>query len=384
MAPGGAGTEVTRLDRYVLWQVLALFGFFALVLVSVYWVNRAVRLFDQLIADGQSAWVFLEFTALALPPIVRVVLPLAAFIATVYATNRLASESELTVMQAGGLSPWRLAVPVVVFGLIVAAMVALLTNLLEPMSSRKLDARRGEVAADQTSQFLVEGTFVHPAAGLTLYIREIADGGELRDVFLADGRSPAGATTYTARRAAVARSDSGPKLLMFEGMAQTHDAGSGRLSVTRFAEFSFDIGELIRASEGPGVTADHLPTFTLLTASAATERLTGQPRAILQAEGHGRLAQPLLALAGALLGFGALLTGTYSRFGLWRQIAAGVAALVGVQFLWNYASTLARQAEGNWPVLYLAPLSGIALAAAMLAASSARRRPRAARAEAPA
>ena len=81
-----------------------LFGFFALVLVLVYWVNRAVVLFDQLIANGQSAAVFLEFTALSLPNVIRIVLPIAAFAGTVYATNRLMSESELVVVQATGFS----------------------------------------------------------------------------------------------------------------------------------------------------------------------------------------------------------------------------------------------------------------------------------------
>jgi lipopolysaccharide export system permease protein len=31
---------------------MVFFGFFALVLVMVYWVNQAVLLFDRLIADG--------------------------------------------------------------------------------------------------------------------------------------------------------------------------------------------------------------------------------------------------------------------------------------------------------------------------------------------
>lgn len=51
---------MSRSDRYILSQLMMLFGFFALVLVAVYWVNRAVLLFDDLIADGQSAWVFLN------------------------------------------------------------------------------------------------------------------------------------------------------------------------------------------------------------------------------------------------------------------------------------------------------------------------------------
>ena len=93
---------MSRYDRYVLSQYLLFFGFFALILVAVFWINRAVVLFDRLIGDGQSAMVFLEFSALTLPNLIRMVLPMAAFAATVYVTNRLNSESELTVMQATG------------------------------------------------------------------------------------------------------------------------------------------------------------------------------------------------------------------------------------------------------------------------------------------
>ena len=43
----------------MLSQLIMLCGFFGLVLVLVYSINRAVLLFDQLIADGQSAGVFI-------------------------------------------------------------------------------------------------------------------------------------------------------------------------------------------------------------------------------------------------------------------------------------------------------------------------------------
>ena len=64
MTLGGA---VAKFDRYMLSQLLVLFGFFSLVLVAVFWINRAVVLFDRLIGDGQTALVFLEFTALGRP-----------------------------------------------------------------------------------------------------------------------------------------------------------------------------------------------------------------------------------------------------------------------------------------------------------------------------
>ena len=117
-----------RFDRYLLVQLLAVFGFFALVLVSVYWVNRAVGLFDQLIGDGQTALVFLEFSLLTLPNVIRVVLPVAAFAASVYVANRLIQDSEMVVMQATGFSSFRLARPVLWFGLIVAESVLFAPN----------------------------------------------------------------------------------------------------------------------------------------------------------------------------------------------------------------------------------------------------------------
>jgi lipopolysaccharide export system permease protein len=255
-------------------------------------------------------------------------------------------------------------------------MVAVLMNVLEPISNRKLDARRIEVQADKTSQFLVEGTFVHPAGGVTLYIRQIADTGELQDVLIVDARDPRAETTYTARQAALARAGNGPKILMFDGMAQRLNRDDGRLSVTRFGELSYDISGLLAGPEAVGLRADHLGTPTLLAATPETQAETGLTRAVLLSEGHSRLAQPLLALAGAMIGFSALLTGSFSRFGLWRQIGVGVTGLVAVQFLANFASTVANDNAGNWPVLYLPAVLGIALALGMTAIAAAPRRRR--------
>ena len=103
---------MAKFDRYMLSQLLVLFGFFALVLVAIFWINRAVVLFDRLIGDGQTALVFLEFTALGLPSLIATVLPIATFAASVYVTNRMTTDSELTVLQATGTGPWRLARPV--------------------------------------------------------------------------------------------------------------------------------------------------------------------------------------------------------------------------------------------------------------------------------
>ena len=356
-----------RLDRYLLSQLLALFGFFALVLVSVYWVNRAVLLFDKLIADGQTAWVVLEFTALTLPNAIRLVLPVAAFAATLYAINRLAAESELVVMQATGASPWRLARPVAVFGLIVAGLMVVLVHVLVPASKARLAERQAQVSQDITARFLTEGSFQSASAGVTLYIREISDLGELLDLFLFDGRNPAMQVIYTAEKAVIVPTSGGPKLVMFDGVAQSLRSSDAGLSITRFADFTYDISAAIAPPRAGGSGLDTVPSWQLFAPSEALREATGASPEAMARELHDRLAQPLMAPAAALIGVAMLMLGGFSRFGLWKQIGAAVLGLIALQLLSNAVTSASRTLPGLWGLYYLPPLAGLGAAAATLA-----------------
>jgi lipopolysaccharide export system permease protein len=357
---------VSRFDRYLTAQYLTLFGFFALVLVMVYWVNRAVGLFDRLIGDGQSALVFLEFSLLTLPNVIRLVLPVAAFAAAVYVTNRLSQDGELVVMRATGFSAFRLARPVVFFGLIVAGMMLMLTHFAVPASRAILAERSAEIEANVTARLLSDGRFMHPSDGLTFYIREITQSGELRDIFLADDRSARTRVTYAARRAVLARGDTGPKLIMFDGMTQSLDRGTGRLAVTHFADFTYDLGDMLGQTGRGRVSMDELPTRDLLAATPASQALTGATRAELLSEAHTRFAQPFLALAAALIGFAALMLGAFSRFGLWRQILFAILLLILVQMVNNAALGASLRDAQAWGLAYVAPIVGCIAGGAML------------------
>jgi lipopolysaccharide export system permease protein len=367
---------LARFDRYFLSQLLMLFGFFALVLVGVYWINRAVALFDQIISDGQSAGVFLELTALTLPNVIRIVLPVPAFAAAVYVTNRLITEGELIVMQASGQGPFRLARPVVVFGLFVTLLLSVLAHSLVPISRSLLAERRAEIAENITARFLVEGRFMHPAEGLTVYIREISETGELSDLLLSDQRRPEVRTTYTASRALLVRAEGGPKLVMFSGLAQTYDVASGRLTTMRFSDFTYDLAELVSGGRLLRPDVNELPTPVLLAPDAAVLEATGKPASVLLYEGHARFAQPLLGLVGPLVGFAAVMAAGFSRFGLWRQIALAVVLLVILQLLENAIADRALADSALLPLVYLPPLVGLVMVWSLLSYAGRRRRRR--------
>ena len=350
----------------MLSQFMVLFGFFALILVSIFWINKAVRMFDRLVSDGQSAWVFVEFTALTLPGVIGVVLPIAAFAGAVYVTNRLSTESELTVMQATGYSPWRMARPVLYFGVIVALLMSLLSHVLIPLSLQKLEERRAEVSGNITAKLLTEGEFLHPAPGVTFYIREITPEGELRNVFLSDRRRADAPTTYTSARAYLVQEGGGTKLVMLEGLAQSIEPQGERLFTTHFDDFSYDISRLVSQS---ALNLDRI-------AFAGTPDLIRDPQAVADRTGvtlgvavsalHARFAQAILCIVAALIGFATLLQGGFSRFGVWRQILTAFMLLIGVKLVEGGVAGTVLTAPALWPLLYLPSLIGFVIGWALL------------------
>ena len=340
---------------------MVLFGFFSLVLVLVYWINRAVLLFDQLIADGQSAGVFLEFTALSLPSVIRIALPLAAFAAAVYVTNRMSTESELTVVQATGYSPFRLARPVLYFGLIVTVLMSLLMHFLVPMSSARLAERQAEIAQNVTSRLLTEGQFIEPIDGVTFYIREITPAGELLDIFLSDTRAENEHVTYTAAQAFLVRENDTTQLVMINGMVQSLRTADQRLFTTSFEDFAYNISNLIGDIAPTGRRDSHLSTWELLNPTPALEEETGRDAARMISRAHDRFSQSILGTVAALLGFAALMVGGYSRFGVWKQIIGAIFLIIVVKAVETTGIRIARSDPQFWMAAYLQSVVGLAM-----------------------
>ena len=357
---------MARFDRYMLSQLMVLFGFFSLVLVMVYWINRAVVLFDQLIANGQSASVFLEFTALSLPAVIKLALPLSAFAASIYVTNRMTSESEMVAVQATGYSSFRIARPVLYFGLIVMVLMSALTHFLMPLSTARLDERRVEISQNMTARLLTEGKFIEPIDGVTFYIREISTEGELRDIFLSDNRNADSQVTYTADTAYLVKTDDAAQLVMINGLAQTLNTRTNRLFTTTFKDFAYNIGGFLQVTAREGRRAAELSTTELLRADAALQAETGESYGQLIARAHDRFAQSFMSVVAALLGFATLMVGGFSRFGVWRQIVAAIFLIIVIKATETLCLNITRENPSCWIAAYFPTSLGLAMAWGLL------------------
>ncbi len=357
---------MAKFDRYMLSQFLILFSFFALILVAIFWINRAVVLFDRLIGDGQTALVFLEFTVLGLPRLITTVFPIAAFAGAVYVINRMTSESELTVLQATGAGPWRLARSVFVYGLCVAVMMSILTHFLVPMAKAQLNQREAEISQNVSARLLTEGEFLHPSSKVTFYTRLIGTDGVLRDVFLSDRRNPQEGMIYTASEAYLLRNGEGTTLIMVDGLAQRLSVEGKQLSTAKFRDFSFDISALVSNKTEQSVSIDSMVTSELMTDwTGLSERASTSPGVIAE-ELHARFEAPLFCIIAAMIGYATLILGGFSRFGVWREIVIAFGILIALDGGSNVFVDVVRNDASKWPLMYFPSLVGAILVTGMI------------------
>src|SRR3954467_7529864 len=111
------------------------FGAFLLVLVGLtgaIWLTQALRDVDLMTNQGQTILVFIGITSLVIPQLVLVIAPVALVIAVAYVLHKLATDSEIIVMNSAGMAPWRLFRPFFEAALVVALLVGFVSAYLSP------------------------------------------------------------------------------------------------------------------------------------------------------------------------------------------------------------------------------------------------------------
>jgi lipopolysaccharide export system permease protein len=365
---------VRRLDSYIFRQILGPFLFFVLVFTGVIWLTQSLRVIDTVVNNGQSARVFLEFTALLLPTVLSIVLPISVFAAVLYAVNRLFGDSEIVVMLAAGVSGTSILRAVTAFALIVMGLVYLLTLWLMPLAQREMRDRLTEIRGDVAVAFLREGAFLEPTGGVTVYLRETGAEGELLGVFVHDERDPDREVTYTAGRALLVRDRSGTRLVMFDGIALSAGpsgggntggaTGEAALSVLRFEQLSYDLTALGE----PGADRTRkpselfLPDLLSITAEEAAPRSIGEYRA----EAHEALSAPLYVISLPLLAVAFIVSAGFRRQGFAGRIVLAAVAGLGLRLAGLAIKSAVSGTAALWPLVYLPPVLGIAAALLML------------------
>src|SRR5258706_14250305 len=120
------------IDKYIIRTTLASFALVLISLTGVIWITQALRGIDLMTSQGQTIVTFLGVTSLVIPALVLIISPIALMIAIAHTLNKLATDSEIIVMNAAAFSPFRLFRPFLYATLALEALVAFFSTHLAP------------------------------------------------------------------------------------------------------------------------------------------------------------------------------------------------------------------------------------------------------------
>ena len=318
-------------------------------------LTQSLQTLDLIVENRQSATTFFYITILALPQLIGIILPLAVFMAAIYALNRMTGDSELSVAKANGVSPWSIGTPILRLG-VYALLIHLFINLvLQPLSFQQMRKEILKVRTDIASQMIQPGEFVTPAPELTVYTKDLLPDGELRDVLIHDARDPDSVTTHIAKEGRLIRSEQSTSLLLRNGTLQS-PLSDGGLDIVGFETYQLDLSDVVALDNVLRLKSSDKFLHDLLRPDPR-DYITPKARKELSAEGHARLASPLYNVALILLALVFLLRGQYSKLGQSRKITICAVSGFGIRLLGFGITSAAEGDPALNPVQYIIPLS---------------------------
>jgi lipopolysaccharide export system permease protein len=290
------------IDKYIFRTTLASFVVVLISLTGVIWITQALRGIDLMTSQGQTILTFLGFTSMVIPSLMLIIAPVALMIAVSHNLNKLATDSEIIVMNAAGLSPIRLFLPFFYATCVVALMVGFIAAYLAPEGMRRLKKWDAEITADVMANILQAGRFTQLDQNLTIRVRERQPGGVLVGIFVDDRRDPKERVSIIADHGTVMKNDGGSFLIMEDGNLERFEAGKRDPALVAFVRYAFDMSKFSNQSRDVTLGIRERYLWELLWPEP-TDPVYLQSPGQFRAELHDRFLAPIYTFAFAILTF---------------------------------------------------------------------------------
>jgi lipopolysaccharide export system permease protein len=304
-----------RYNAYISKQLIHSTLLITISLTSIIWLTQALRFIDFIVNQGISISMFLTLTTLLVPSLLFMILPPAFFCAVLFSYNKLKIDSELIVMQAAGLSHWKLARPALQVAAIVMAFCYFIAFYLQPVSYAKFKDMQVFLRNNYASILLQEGVFSSPVSGLTVFIRERDKNNILHGILVHDSRVAGSSVTMMAEEGEMVETPQGPRFLLRSGNRQ--EIKDGRLSFLNFASYALDISLYANTMSDRYIDPQEMFVTQLLVSDSTLPEAENNRR---WAEGNQRLIWPGYIVSLALVALSMLLSGQFNRRGHWQKL----------------------------------------------------------------
>jgi lipopolysaccharide export system permease protein len=298
------------IDRYLIRLTLARFFMLLGLVLFALLMERLVRLLDLLATKNTPLDLVVRMMINLVPHYLSLALSAAFFISVLMAVIRLREDSELDAIYAGGISLFRVTLPIMGLALAFCALAALVIGTLQPHARYGYRHLFHLAGYGNWYNVLDSGAFLTGLGDLTMLVGEIsADGNQLRQVFVNEQSKDGRLSTTTAETGRFDTNEADKLVLTLENATQVVSGVDGRDPlVVRVKQFSREIDTYFTPPPfRPRGKDEREMTMTELWAAERAPP-EGVTPAEIAAEFHTRLVRivsilvfPLLAVAiGAL------------------------------------------------------------------------------------
>jgi lipopolysaccharide export system permease protein len=325
------------IGRYIFRTTLGAFLMVIISLTALIWVTQALREIELMTNQGQTALVFMQITALIIPHLVVLIAPIALLMAVAYVLNKLGTDSEIIVMNASGMSPWRLFRPFLAVAAVVSVVVAILSAYVAPESLHTFRSWFLEVRTDLVTYVVRPGRFINVQNGVTFHIRERQASGELLGVLIDDKRNPKEHVSILAERGEILKNDYGTFLILQGGTVQRHEVGQPEPNIVVFDRYAFELSQFASPlTVNYSVRERYL--WQLMWPDAKDPLPKSQPGQF-RAELHDRIFAPLYPLIFVLVAYAYLGAPRTTRQSRNLSLIATIGVVAALRFL-GFATTV--------------------------------------------
>ena len=288
------------ITRYIFRTTMVAFLITLITLTIVIWFTQAMRDFDLITSERQTLFVFIGITSMIVPLLVMIIAPIALMVSASHVLSRLGSDSEIIVMNAAGVSPWRLLWPFLVAGILVSMLVAAIAVYVSPRALRELRDWSSQVRADILTNIVQPGRFTSIGGNLTFHIADRRPNGLLVGIFVDDRRDPHEEATYLAEQGEIVKNPNGSFLVLEHGSIQRLEAGRPDPRIVTFDRYAFDLSKFTGGPQSVTYTVREKYLWELLWPPANDPLYATQPDQY-RSELYDRIATPLYPLAFVIL-----------------------------------------------------------------------------------
>ena len=269
-------------------------------------LNELVRNIQLLVTQGANPATVGLALAHLIPGLLAVAVPSALLLGILLALNRLSSGHELIAMRAGGVSPWRLLVPIAAAAGVTFLSCLLLMLEIVPPSNRRFVELRDELLNSRLRTEIEPRMFYDELLdGRVLLVGEASPNEDgWRRVFLADTARTDEPTIFVADRGRLVTVPEQRLAFLELTDVEVHNAGLDdpgqyRIQRAQAINLPLDPGDIFGPeTQSPSRSARAMLLPDLLTAYEGTDH------PIYLVEIHKKFALPFACLAFGLLGLG--------------------------------------------------------------------------------